>query len=78
MIKNFFIRLFKIIRLSRIRKYGIRLMIYDILILLCHRNNSWFEHIVIRKKDEIVNAYMRKHYDYIINKWYPSPKKLNP
>ena len=62
-IKKAFRRIFNI---SRIKKYGFKLAIYDILIFFMHRNNSKFEHMLIQKKDKIVQKYIYKNYTYIV------------
>lgn len=52
---------------ERIKKYGIKISVLDFLIFLMHRNNSNFEHWLIRHKDLIVQKYIYVNYRNIIS-----------
>lgn len=60
-------RLSSIFSVKRLKKYGVRMAIIDFFIFIMHRNNSGFEHYLIRQKDLIVQKYIYKNYDNIIN-----------
>lgn len=61
-------RLSSIFSIKRLKKYGVRIAILDFFIFLNHRNNSGFEHWLIKQKDLIVQKYVYKNYKSIISK----------
>ena len=65
--QKFIYRIFKIFSWNRIKKYGIHFAILDFLIFLMHRNNSKLEHLLIRRKDIIVQRYLYNKYSNILN-----------
>lgn len=70
MIKNFLGRLKKTVTLYRIKKYGIIYVFLEVLIILCHRTNTSFEHHITYVKDKIINQYLNDNYKSIIDKYY--------
>lgn len=59
-----------IFKISRIKKYGFDYVFLEFLILLCHRSNSKFEHLITQKKDKKINNYLMIKYKGIINEYY--------
>lgn len=70
MIKNFLINLRKKVRKERICKYGLKYIVLEVLVLICHRRGTSFEHWVSRKKDIMIKDYLEKKYSHVIDKWY--------
>lgn len=70
MIKNFLNNFQKKVRKERICKYGWNYIVLEVLVLLCHRRGTRFEHWVSRKRDVKVKKYLEKNYSYIIDRWY--------
>lgn len=64
--KKIKMRINNIFLAERIKKYGIRIAILDFFIFLMHRNNSNFQHWLIRQKDLIVQKYLYTEYANII------------
>lgn len=64
---QFNIRIKKIFSGYRLKKYGVRLALLDLLIFLMHRNGSRLEHYLIRKKDLIVQKYLYNNFNSIID-----------
>lgn len=72
LLTNFRRHLKEIVRINRIKEYGLKIILCEILILLCHRKNTQFEHWITRVKDKKINQYLEKRYysiikDYILN-----------
>lgn len=72
LLTNFRRHLKEIVRINRIKEYGLKIILCEILILLCHRKNTQFEHCITRVKDKKINQYLEKRYysiikDYILN-----------
>lgn len=63
---NFRRHLKEIVRINRIKEYGLKIILCEILILLCHRKNTQFEHWITRVKDKKINQYLEKRYYSII------------
>ena len=70
MIKNLIRRLKNTVTLYRIRKYGITYISLEVLIMLCHRTNTSFEHHLTHAKDKIIDKYLNDNYKEIIDKYY--------
>ncbi len=70
LISNFSRRFFLIIQPHRIRKYGLSYIILEILILMCHRSSSEFEHYVTVKRDRHIRSYLLKNYGDIVEKYF--------
>ena len=47
---NFRRHLKEIVKINRIKEYGLGIILCEILILLCHRKNTQFEHWITRIK----------------------------
>jgi hypothetical protein len=70
MIKNFINNLRKKVRKDRISRYGLSYVVLEVLVLICHRRGTFFEHWLNRKKDIKVKEYLNKNYSSVIEKWY--------
>ena len=70
MLKNLLGRLKNTVTTYRIKKYGISYVILEMLIMLCHRTNTDFEHHLTFAKDKKIDKYLRNNYADIINKYY--------
>lgn len=70
LISNFSRRFFLIIQPRRIRKYGLSYIILEILILMCHRSSSEFEHYVTVRRDRHIRSYLLKNYGDIVEKYF--------
>lgn len=68
--KTFSLRTKKIFSPSRIQKFGIKQLVYEFLVLCCHRNNSSFEHKMQQKKDQLIEKYLKENYGNVISKYY--------
>lgn len=70
LISNFSRRLILIAKPARIKKYGLQYIILEILILMCHRSSSEFEHYVTVKRDQYIRKYLLKNYGNIVEKYF--------
>ena len=74
LILNFSRRFFLIIKPNRIKKYGLRYIVLEVLILLCHRSSSEFENYVTLKRDRYIRKYLLKNYKSIVEKYFDENK----
>ncbi len=70
LISNFSRRFALITKPKRIKKYGIQYIIFEILILMCHRSSSKFEHYITLKRDKYIRKYLLENYGDIVEKYF--------
>lgn len=68
-ITKFYRRVNTIFKITRIKKYGLKIALLDFFIFLMHRNDSDLEHFLIRKKDVLVQKYIYYHYEKLIKEY---------
>jgi hypothetical protein len=59
----------KIFAWSKIRRFGIKIVLADFIIFMCHRSHSDFQLAVIRMRDRIVQKYIHNDYEDILTKY---------
>lgn len=62
-------RLAEIFSKRRIKRFGFRIAFLDLVIYMCHRSASDFQLMIIRAKDRIVQKYIYKNYEGILEKY---------
>ena len=72
---NFRRHLKEIVKINRIKEYGLGIILCEILILLCHRKNTQFEQWITRIKDKKIHQYLEKKYWLIIKEYILNEKR---
>ena len=72
---NFIIFIKTTVTKKKIKKYGYTYVLLLVLIKLCHRSNSKFEHILTQKKDKKIDTYLNNNYSLIIRSFFSENEK---
>lgn len=54
---------------KRIKRFGIKIAVLDLISFLCHRSSSNFQLAVVRAKDRSVQKYIYRNYGNILKKY---------